>query len=887
MPESSPQIPDETNLQDDPLRYILYICCTLCCCGILMIMLPFMAAMLGMTGLTPDNLPQTGQYSSVDDCLTRRFGSKGQSGTCSYNGPNVSDASRTNIDTIVKFLSGKGLNKTQIAAIAGNFQQESGFSPTALNPSSQAYGLGQWLGSRYDSLVSYCQSTNQSIDSLQAQLEFFWKEFTGPAKCNIAYIDSSAYGEKYIDEKYDSLYDLYQTYTSIEDLVGAFHDLFECSEDRPPYANRVNYAKAIFDNITCSSSSSANQASTTDNNKVEINDITYFNQQDYNTIIKEWDAPISQLGCGITCAAMISSFVIEKDIEPDDYYSQYGAHHLTSMQNATGKKALTADEAWDFVNKKDENWEKIKNEVSKGNPVMIFTGYSGTHIILIVGYTLNTDNTIKEVIVNDPYNNFYDQNQRKAEHVYYPFDDFNKYLTQEKHSEGSKVYYLDFSRPSAVNSVPQYEQWMIDECEEILRNQTGSSGTGNLLASCDVPGITFDNGTYDHIYLHWSGGSYNNQPSDGYHITIDDKGKIYQNHQFSETTEHTASRNSKAIGICVLGMMGYKNTTDWQNGYGSPYPITDIQIETMAKVTAKIASHYKIPIDNIHVMTHAEAGSNKDFPKELVIESSPPNVTCLPCEGKNIDGDDVAHQDGLPTCNYGPTWDDGWPTGSNCRWDLLHHGDIIRNKAKQCISATNTSTSTGNVPHFCQQLYQDPQGNNINEGHDGCGPTSLLMILKSYGLATDQTVYSFYHDFEDSGGFGHNVNTNPSQLKAQAEKFTPSNTNICWHTGLSVEKIIQRAKEGKPTQVGTLYFRNKYHTTSSGHYVAIKGFTQINGKDALIASDSACWGDVSDNANEILFLDEHTGLDGETLPGFFDPSHWPDNNFVIYATPCS
>lgn len=66
------------------------------------------------------------------------------------------------------FFSGKGLQSHQVAGIMGNIGAESGFNPSALNPSSGAYGLFQHLGSRLTGLGSGA--------GLQQQLEYAWQE---------------------------------------------------------------------------------------------------------------------------------------------------------------------------------------------------------------------------------------------------------------------------------------------------------------------------------------------------------------------------------------------------------------------------------------------------------------------------------------------------------------------------------------------------------------------------------------------------------------------------------------------------------------------------------------------------------------------------------------
>jgi len=681
---------------------IEYLCCCGCIIGgifLVFMMINFISGS-GFEGGKNDESLQETNYSSVDDCLEKLYGSKGISGNCSYNGPNINNsASRNNVDTVVRYLSGKGFNKTAIAGIIGNWVQESSVDPSNCQNDCQdssggdtaecalakyycGYGLAQWTyPSRKQNLVDFATKNNKSAADMQLQLDFFMWE---------------------LENSHPSLQANLNKSKDISEATLTFHNVFEGSADNAEMLQtRIRFANDAYKGITCTSSSTALDALVTNSNKVQISGVPYYNQQDYpNTKINEFEGQpsIAQSGCGITSAAMISNYVNKTknkstytELKPDKYYTKYGAQHLTSLQNSTGLKALTDGSAWNFSTNQKDSWDKIKNQINRGNPVMIFTGYSGSHIIVITGYTLDSTGNIKEVIVNDPYNNYYQPVQQKAENVSYPFADFNQHLTTYHHEEFSKVYYLDYSNPSAVNAVDQYTDEQRQKCKEIIANQNANSqSSGQLNSDCVVSGITFDNGTYDHIYLHWSGGNYQNNPADGYHITIDDKGNIYQNHPFSEVTKHTEKRNTNAIAIALLGMDGYKNTTDWQNSYGATYPITDIQIETMAKVVATIANHYNIPIDSTHVMTHAEAAALKDFSIDNVKKVSAANIKCTGCEAYC---DYQANQLDMPHTNYGPAdWGDGWPAGTSCRWDLKDHGDIIRNKASQCI-AINASSS--------------------------------------------------------------------------------------------------------------------------------------------------------------------------------------------------
>lgn len=74
-------------------------------------------------------------------------------------------------------LVGMGWTPEQAAGIAGSFMQESGGSATALNQSSGAYGLGQWLGSRRKDFETWAGHPLER-SSLDEQLRFFQYEVT-------------------------------------------------------------------------------------------------------------------------------------------------------------------------------------------------------------------------------------------------------------------------------------------------------------------------------------------------------------------------------------------------------------------------------------------------------------------------------------------------------------------------------------------------------------------------------------------------------------------------------------------------------------------------------------------------------------------------------------
>ena len=83
--------------------------------------------------------------------------------------------------TIAAHLLSAGYTRLQVAAIMGNIDAESGFRPDALNPSSGAFGLCQWLGGRKAGLIQLAEATGRSPRDVSAQLDWLVRELAGPA----------------------------------------------------------------------------------------------------------------------------------------------------------------------------------------------------------------------------------------------------------------------------------------------------------------------------------------------------------------------------------------------------------------------------------------------------------------------------------------------------------------------------------------------------------------------------------------------------------------------------------------------------------------------------------------------------------------------------------
>lgn len=83
------------------------------------------------------------------------------------------------------WLRNHGLNPIATAGVMGNLEQESGISSTAVNKSSGAYGIAQWLGGRKAKLMN--QKNYTSIDT---QLNFLLSELKAGGNGSINTLNS-------------------------------------------------------------------------------------------------------------------------------------------------------------------------------------------------------------------------------------------------------------------------------------------------------------------------------------------------------------------------------------------------------------------------------------------------------------------------------------------------------------------------------------------------------------------------------------------------------------------------------------------------------------------------------------------------------------------------
>jgi len=78
---------------------------------------------------------------------------------------------------IISYFVEQGLAATQAAGIVGNWFAESRLNKDAVNSSSGAYGLGQWLGPRRTRLINFASQRGESLGNISVQTQLDYTQF--------------------------------------------------------------------------------------------------------------------------------------------------------------------------------------------------------------------------------------------------------------------------------------------------------------------------------------------------------------------------------------------------------------------------------------------------------------------------------------------------------------------------------------------------------------------------------------------------------------------------------------------------------------------------------------------------------------------------------------
>lgn len=156
----------------------------------------------------------------------------------------VPDSKVETAKTIFNYLSSKGYDDAHVYAILGNMQLESGLDTTAVNKSSGASGLVQWLGSRKTALKNFAKSRGTDWTDINTQLDYLWSELQG---------DESGANAKFLAA------------SGIVEATEAWDDYFERSEGTNK-TERVGYALGWCQKLGGNVSSSTTTSNTASSN---------------------------------------------------------------------------------------------------------------------------------------------------------------------------------------------------------------------------------------------------------------------------------------------------------------------------------------------------------------------------------------------------------------------------------------------------------------------------------------------------------------------------------------------------------------------------------------------------------------------------------------------
>lgn len=446
------------------------------------------------------------QQECIEDCLEDFGISSSITGPCKYDGKGYGGISKGKIDPIVKYLASKGYTKIAIAGIIGNWVQESGLEPNNCQNSCEdrfggdnescayketdrpdnkqcGYGLAQWTyGTRKDLMIQYNQQDGRALSDLGFQLDFFNYE---------------------ADNNYPSLKTEINKDTTPEEATYTFEEIYE-GAGVPAYSNRVDAANAIYKDINCDSSGdiqpiqkegkeegeeTAEEPDSSFSGRRIIAGVPYMNQGDYKPNLPED-------GCGITSGSMLSLFYVGKTendkrankdkVDPNNFVDDPGYKIQPGIKKYSGLESIDVKMGSTPI---DTYIDSIVKLINKQIPVIIFTGYNLKeqlaaglepygHIMVITGYIADEKGQLTHMVVNDPYNNYYTQNNN-GQNAEYPIGDFKKNLTETQHQEGTHYYYVNKPgnggyQPSSFPGDYDPSQTPEEYCKEKCKNVGGA-----------------------------------------------------------------------------------------------------------------------------------------------------------------------------------------------------------------------------------------------------------------------------------------------------------------------------------------------------------------------------------------------------------------------------
>lgn len=308
---------------------------------------------------------------------------------------NVALQGNDNTEKAWNFLKQKGLSNEQAAGIIGNLLAESGLDPKAKNGSSY-YGIAQWsANSRWAGLVNWAKGKNMDPWTLDAQLNYLWKEATERGQID---------GIKKNSE---------QDISHLTWYWGRYFEVATIKGDPDKYPSNVQHfkdsrepkAKDVFTKFSGSPvpETSLDTPKTTDTCAPDsgtqafssIDGVTVYNQEDQKWASKPYGtSTVKSSGCGPTAMATIITALTGKSVTPIETVTYANEKNIyVPGQGSSWSLAPILAEHWGLKSKNITNSVVEINKVLQAGGMVITSGTgkapftSAGHYIAIRGVT--------------------------------------------------------------------------------------------------------------------------------------------------------------------------------------------------------------------------------------------------------------------------------------------------------------------------------------------------------------------------------------------------------------------------------------------------------------------------------------------------------------------
>ena len=150
---------------------------------------------------------------------------------------------------IYNYCVQQGCSCAAACGIVGNSQQESSLNPTATNKSSGAYGLFQWLSTRYKALQKKASAAGVQISDVDLQIKHMWAEFTGEDSTTLSILN----------KRYGGI-DGFKKMTDPKKAALAFCESFERPGPNGGQSKKQQFAQEWYDKFSKQSSGESTSA---------------------------------------------------------------------------------------------------------------------------------------------------------------------------------------------------------------------------------------------------------------------------------------------------------------------------------------------------------------------------------------------------------------------------------------------------------------------------------------------------------------------------------------------------------------------------------------------------------------------------------------------------